>query len=211
MTGARGPPCPKTGPLPEARAKCLSHLLLASVDTSSCASIGTARDLSGTARRGGAGTCDVVRAKYNRSRSNAGGGIAWYALKSLGARQTCGWSSRRPRARPPRSGVAPAVSEYVVRGAVVTDSSWKSWTSGVAALAAARRADNSTSAPDAATKPADAAAAHAIDAVRAVGDVSVQAIRRRRTDAVVEMNVLTNYCVAAFRDEPRVLPINSSS
>ena len=88
---------------------------------------------------------------------------------------------------------------------------WKSWTSGVAALAAARRADNSTSAPDAATKPADAAAAHAIDAVRAVGDVSVQAIRRRRTDAVVEMKVLTNYCVAAFRDEPRVLPINSSS
>ena len=67
------------------------------------------------------------------------------------------------------------------------------------------------SAPDAATKPADAAAAHAIDAVRAVGDVSVQAIRRRRTDAVVEMTVLTNYCVAAFRDEPRVLPINSSS
>ena len=88
---------------------------------------------------------------------------------------------------------------------------WKSWTSGVAALAAARRADNSTSAPDAATKPADAAAADAIDAVRAVADVSVQAIRRRRTDAVAEMNVLTNYCVAAFRDEPRVLPINSSS
>ena len=166
--------------------------------------------MSGTARRGGAGTCDVVRAKYNRSRSNAGGVIAWYALKSLEARQTCGWSSRRPRARPPRSGVAPAVSEYVVRGAV-TDSSWKSWTSGVAALAAARRADNSTSAPDAATKPADAAAADAIDAVRAVADVSVQAIRRRRTDAVVEMKVLTNYCVAAFRDEPRVLPINSSS
>ena len=101
----------------------------------------------------------------------------------------------------------PAVSEYVVRGAVVTDSSWKSWTSGVAALAAARRADNSTSAPDAATKPADAAAADAIDAVRAVADVSVQAIRRRRTDAVAEMTVLTNYCVAAFRDEPRVLPI----
>ena len=48
-------------------------------------------------------------------------------------------------------GVVPAVSEYVVRGAVVTDSSWKSWTSGVAALAAARRAGNSTSAPDAAT------------------------------------------------------------
>ena len=58
-------------------------------------------------------------------------------------------------------------------------------------------------------KPADAAA-HAIDAVRAVADVSVQAIRRRRTDAVVEI-VLTNYCIAAFRDEPRVLPINSSS
>ena len=72
--------------------------------------------------------------------------------------------------------VAPAVSEYVVRGAVVTDSSWKSWTSGVAALAAARRADNSTSAPDAATKPADAAAADAIDAVRAVADVSVHAV-----------------------------------
>ena len=46
MTGARGPPCPKTGPLPEARAKCLSHLLLASVDTSSCASIGTVRPTS---------------------------------------------------------------------------------------------------------------------------------------------------------------------
>ena len=76
-----------------------------------------------------------------------------------------------------------------MRGAVVTDSSWKSWTSGVAALAAARRADNSTSAPDAATKPADAAAADAIDAVRAVADVSVQAIRRRRTDAVVEMKI----------------------
>ena len=60
-------------------------------------------------------------------------------------------------------------------------------------------------------KPADAAAADAIDAVRAVADVAVQAIRRRRTDAVVEMNVLTNYCVAAFRDEPRVLPMNSSS
>ena len=63
---------------------------------------------------------------------------------------------------------------------------------------------------DAMANPADAAA-DAIDAVRAVADVSVQAIRRRRTDAVVEMNVLTNYCVAAFRDEPRVLPINSSS
>ena len=62
-----------------------------------------------------------------------------------------------------------------------------------------------------AKQPADAAAADAIDAVRAVADVSVQAIRRRRTDAVAEMNVLTNYCVAAFRDEPRVLPINSSS
>ena len=59
-------------------------------------------------------------------------------------------------------------------------------------------------------KPADAAA-EAIDAVRAVADVPVHAVRRRRTDAVVEMNVLTNYCVAAFRDEPRVLPINSSS
>ena len=69
----------------------------------------------------------------------------------------------------------------------------------------------SPSAPDAATKPADAAAADAIDAVRAMADVSVQAIRRRRTDAVAEMTVLTNYCVAAFRDEPRVLPINSSS
>ena len=57
-----------------------------------------------------------------------------------------------------------------------------------------------------AKQPADAAA-DAIDAVRAVADVSVQAIRRRRTDAVIEMNVLTNYCVAAFRDEPRVLPI----
>ena len=50
----------------------------------------------------------------------------------------------------------------------------------------------SPSAPDAATKPADAAAADAIDAVRAVADVSVQAIRRRRTDAVVEMDMLTN-------------------
>ena len=51
-------------------------------------------------------------------------------------------------------------------------------------------------------KPADSAA-DTIDAVRAVADVSVQAIRRRRTDAVVEMNVLTNYCVAAFRDASR--------
>ena len=43
-----------------------------------------------------------------------------------------------------------------------------------------------------AKQPADAAAADAIDAVRAVADVSVQAIRRRRTDAVVEMDMLTN-------------------
>ena len=62
MTGARGPPCPKTGPLPEARAKCLSHLVLMPVVASSYPSIGTALDLSGTARRGGAGTCDVVHA-----------------------------------------------------------------------------------------------------------------------------------------------------
>ena len=47
-------------------------------------------------------------------------------------------------------------------------------------------------------KPADAAA-HAIDAVRAVGDVPVHAVRRRGADAVVEMNVLTNYCVTTSR------------
>ena len=43
-------------------------------------------------------------------------------------------------------------------------------------------------------KPADAAA-DAIYAVRAVADVPVHAVRRRGADAVVEMDMLTNYCV----------------